>query len=82
MPSDAAIDSAMAVAGMDRYTLVSGPDGSVYLDMPAGGKLNFNAIAQGYSCDAVASVLQQWGSENYMISISEIIFSKVKFSIK
>ena len=69
MPSDAAIDSAMAVVGMDRYAFVTASDGNTYLDMPAGGKLNFNAIAQGYSCDAVARVLDAYGCANYMVSL-------------
>lgn len=69
MPSQAAIDSAMDVVGMVKYRLVKGDDGNTYLDMPSGGKLNFNAIAQGYSCDAVARVLDAFGSDNYMISI-------------
>ena len=69
MPSQTAIDSAMAVVGMDKYRLVQGADGKTYLEMPAGGKLNFNAIAQGYSCDAVARVLDSFGCENYMVSI-------------
>ena len=69
MPSDAAIDSAMAVVGMDRYALMTGSDGNTYLDMSAGGKLNFNAIAQGYSCDAVARVLDAYGCANYMVSL-------------
>ena len=69
MPSQQAIDSAMAVVGMDRYSMVEGADGQTYLQMPEGGKVNFNAIAQGYSCDVVASVLDGWGSENYMISL-------------
>ena len=69
MPSDAAIDSAMALCGMDRYVLVTGNDGQTRLEMPVGGKLNFNAIAQGYSCDVVARVLEAFGSDNYMVSL-------------
>lgn len=68
MPGDDAIASAMAVVGMDRFTLYE-EDGKTYLDMPAGGRLNFNAIAQGYSCDVVAKVLEAFGSENYMVSL-------------
>ncbi|MBR5034578.1 MAG: FAD:protein FMN transferase [Bacteroidales bacterium] len=69
MPSQQAVDSAMAVVGMDKYSMVEGPDGKTYLRMPTGGKVNFNAIAQGYSCDVVARVLDSWGSENYMVSL-------------
>lgn len=69
LPSQAAIDSAMALTGMDRYSIVTEADGSRHLEMPAGGKLNFNAIAQGYSCDVVAAVLEACGSADYMVSL-------------
>lgn len=68
MPSQQAIDSAMAVVGMDRYAIYE-EGGQSYLRRPEGGKLNFNAIAQGYSCDVVAAVLRDFGVENYMVSI-------------
>ena len=35
-------------------------------------KLNFNAIAQGYSCDAVARYLQSIGVEDMLVDIGEI----------
>ena len=76
MPSEAAVDSAMALVGMDRYSIVDGADGRRYLDMPAGGKINFNAIAQGYSCDVVARVLENYGSANYLVSIGGEILCK------
>ena len=69
MPSAAAVDSAMTLVGMDRYQVVEGADGNRYLQMPQGGKINFNAIAQGYSCDVVACVLRSYGSDNYMVSL-------------
>ena len=68
MPSQQAIDSALAVVGMDRYAIYE-EGGQSYLRRPEGGKLNFNAIAQGYSCDVVAAVLRGYGVENYMVSI-------------
>ena len=68
MPSQQAVDSAMTLVGMDRFRLCE-EDGATYLDMPEGGRLNFNAIAQGYSCDVVASVLEAFGSDNYMVSL-------------
>ena len=76
MPSDAAVDSAKALVGMDRYSIVEGSDGERYLEMPAGGKINFNAIAQGYSCDAVASVLEGFGSQDYLVSVGGEIVCK------
>ena len=35
-------------------------------------KLNFNAIAQGYSCDLVAAYLKSYGVENMLVDIGEI----------
>lgn len=37
-----------------------------------GKKLNFNAIAQGYSCDAVASYLHSLGVRDMLVDIGEI----------
>lgn len=68
MPSAAAVDSAMALVGMNLFGLYE-EDGQTYLKMPEGGKVNFNAIAQGYSCDVVARVLDAFGSDNYMVSL-------------
>ena len=76
MPSDAAVDSAKALVGMDRYSIVEKADGNRYLEMPPGGKINFNAIAQGYSCDAVARVLENFGSTDYLVSIGGEIVCK------
>lgn len=76
MPSDAAVDSAMALVGMNRYSIVEDASGQRYLDMPAGGKINFNAIAQGYSCDAVARVLEDFGCDRYLVSIGGEIVCK------
>lgn len=35
-------------------------------------QLNFNAIAQGYSCDIVASLLKEYGVEDMLVDIGEI----------
>ncbi len=69
MPSQSAVDSAMALTGIERFWIETDPDGKSYLNMPEGGSINFNAIAQGYSCDAVAAVLEKFGSLNYMVSL-------------
>ena len=37
-----------------------------------GKKLNFNAIAQGYTCDAVASYLREIGVQDMLVDIGEI----------
>ena len=76
MPSAAAVDSAKALVGMDRYSIVEAKNGNRYLEMPPGGKINFNAIAQGYSCDAAARVLENFGSTDYLVSIGGEIVCK------
>lgn len=37
-----------------------------------GRKLNFNAVAQGYSCDTVASYLRSEGIRDFLVDIGEI----------
>lgn len=69
MPGRQAVDSAMALVGIDRFSIETAADGQSYLNMPKGGSINFNAIAQGYSCDAVAAVLEEFGCRNYMVSL-------------
>ena len=76
MPDDDAVAHAMTLVGMDRYSIVEGSDGNKYLDMPVGGKINFNAIAQGYTCDAVARVLDSFGCPDYLVSIGGEIVCK------
>ncbi len=68
-PSDEEVGAALSLVGMDKFSLEEGPDGFVRLNAPEGAALNFNAIAQGYSCDAVAEVLRRYGSVNYLVEI-------------
>ena len=54
--SDVQIDSILQFVGMDLFSLDTLEDGTVHLRRSdPRAKLNFNAIAQGYTCDAVAS---------------------------
>ena len=54
------------------------PDGSLQAEnllLKAGGplpRLNYNAIAQGWSCDLVAAWLRSHGTRNFLVNIGEI----------
>ncbi len=67
LPSPAAVDSIRRVCGMDKLDVNMQPlTGGV---RPA---LNFNAIAQGYSCDKVAEYLHSVGVKDMLVDIGEI----------
>lgn len=79
-PSQEKVDSAKAVSGMGR--LVSritdvAPVGapvsasSLVLEGEAPPELNFNAVAQGYSCDLIASYLYSIGVKDMLVDIGE-----------
>ena len=81
MPSSAQVDSVMNLCGMD-LCLESIDDligkevapESIYLAPHASAhpQLNYNAIAQGYSCDLVARYLYSIGVKDMMVNIGEI----------
>ncbi|MBR5100076.1 MAG: FAD:protein FMN transferase [Bacteroidales bacterium] len=71
-----AIDSIRAFVGMDRLTLEERADGTHLMKADPRMKLNFNAIAQGYSCDVVARYLDSLGCENYLVDIGREIICK------
>ncbi len=67
LPSAATVDSLRAVCGMDKL------DGNMSSPVPGiRPKLNFNAIAQGYTCDKIADYLHSLGVENMLVNIGEI----------
>ncbi len=79
MPSDSVVDSVRAVSGMNRLrdTLALDAEGflngrDVLIEDGALPKLNYNAIAQGYSCDLVAEYLYSIGVKDMMVDIGEI----------
>lgn len=39
-------------------------------------KVNFNAIAQGYTCDYIASKFDSWGMTDYLIEVGGEIYAK------
>ena len=84
LPNDDAVAQAVATSGMKRLVPslipVLQPDGTLYAEdvisdeifdrtLP---KLNYNAIAQGYSCDVVARYLYSLGVKYMMVDIGEI----------
>lgn len=83
MPSDSLVATVLASCGMDRLaddaaSMVSA-DGklspeSLVRDGEALPKLNFNAVAQGYSCDVVAAYLHSIGSHDMLINVGGEMF--------
>ena len=76
--SQAAIDSILAFVGMDLLTLEERADGMHLVKADPRCKLNFNAIAQGYSCDVVARLLDSLGCADYLVDIGREIRCKGK----
>lgn len=81
LPSDDVVAKTLADCGMDRMkrdmTEAVADDGTLApqnmlseAGVPA--KLNYNAIAQGYSCDVVARYLYSIGVKDMMVDIGEI----------
>jgi thiamine biosynthesis lipoprotein len=59
------IDSLLQFVGMEKVKL---QNGKIIKSNP-GVKLDVNAIAQGYSCDIIASFLKKMGCRNYLVEI-------------
>lgn len=68
------IDSLLTFVGMDKVRI---DNGRLIKEHP-GIKLNFNAIAQGYTCDRIARILEESGSENYLIEVGMEILCRGK----
>lgn len=80
LPDHEQVESALATSGMGRLVpsleeLVSQEDSvSASMLVPDGGqapKLNFNAVAQGYSCDVIAAYLYSIGVKDMLVDIGE-----------
>ena len=76
--TQAAIDSILAFVGMDLLTLETRDDGIHLVKADPRIKLNFNAIAQGFSADTVAGLLESLGSTDYLVDIGREILCKGK----
>lgn len=74
--SNTAIDSILAFVGMDLLTLEERTDGTHLVKADPRCQLNFNAIAQGYSCDVVARILDSLGCSDYLVDIGREIRCK------
>lgn len=83
LPSSTEVAAVMEGCGMDRLKVdmagLIAPDGTLSShDLLGSGasemlpKLNYNAIAQGYSCDVVARYLYSVGVKDMMVDIGEI----------
>ena len=67
LPTDAVVDSLKVVCGMDKFDMNMSP-----LVPGICPKLNFNAIAQGYTCDKIAEYLHSLGVKDMLVNIGEI----------
>ncbi len=72
------IDSIKQFVGMDKLSIAyDQASGAHYLHKADNRmKVNFNAIAQGYSCDYIAGKLEQMGISSYLIEIGGEIICK------
>ena len=72
------IDSIRQFVGMDKLSIsYDEAAGASYLcKADPRMKVNFNAIAQGYSCDYIAGKFEQMGITNYLIEIGGEIICK------
>lgn len=62
--------------GMDLFGFEETQHGTFLTKADSRCRLNFNAIAQGYSCDVVAHILDGYGSSNYIIELGGEIVCK------
>lgn len=72
------IDSIKQFVGMDKLEIIYNPNNNMhYLQKKdARAKINFNAIAQGYTCDYIGKILEQLGINNYLIEVGGEILCK------
>ena len=73
-----AIDSVRAFVGMQLLSLEAREDGFHLVKADPRCRINFNAIAQGYSCDVVGRFLDSLGCTDYLIDIGREILCKGK----
>lgn len=80
-PDRKAIDSIMAFTGMKHFKLVEhkGKNGNIEYSITKDDprcKLNFNAVAQGYSSDYFTERFRKMGIKNFLIEIGGEIFAE------
>lgn len=76
------IDSIRQFVGMDKLSITYDSASNAHFLHKADTrmKVNFNAIAQGYSCDYIAAKLEQMGITDYLLEIGGEIICKGKNS--
>lgn len=67
------VDSTLVYVGFEKITF-----DSTHVKMPVGMKLDFNAIAQGYTVDLIAKFLEDNGILNYMVEVGGEVRCKGK----
>lgn len=89
MPSDDQVRATLEVSGMHRLCpslaagmLLTGSDMLAEGVQGASPVLNYNAVAQGYSCDLVAGYLYSIGVKDMMVNIGEMFCDGVNPSGK
>jgi thiamine biosynthesis lipoprotein len=72
------IDSVKQFIGMDKLSIIydSTANANFLHKADPRMKLNFNAIAQGYTCDYIAGKFNSMGIENYLIEVGGEIICK------
>ncbi|NMB37785.1 MAG: FAD:protein FMN transferase [Bacteroidales bacterium] len=70
------IDSVKFLIGMDLLSIEGSGDSARVVKEHPGVKLNFNAIAQGYTCDVIARALDDFGCANYLVEVGREIVCK------
>lgn len=63
------VDSSQVNALLGQTGLAKLPEASSSYVLPAGMKLDFNAIAQGYTVDLLAAYLEEQGVRNYLVEV-------------
>lgn len=77
-PTQQKIDSLRRFIGMDKLSIIydSTTNASYLHKADARMKVNFNAIAQGYTCDYICGELEKYGIRNYLLEVGGEIFCK------
>ena len=72
------IDSTMQIVGMDKLSIVyDSTSGQSFLKKADPRmQVNFNAIAQGYTCDYICGKLEKMGITNYLLEVGGEIMCK------
>lgn len=74
------IDSIMQFVGMDKLSICrdTALNASFLVKADPRMKVNFNAIAQGYTCDYICNELEKMGIQNYLLEVGGEIICKGK----